>query len=113
MGNLYFAHVNYWLTKFTNPVHVLVYEKLQKDTLWELYKISKFINTPVTFETLWCIQSKKASQTTYLRKKPSWLSAKNMYTNDKKTVLNAVLQRLISSVGVRYTISETLVSYRL
>ena len=113
MGNLYFAHVNYWLTKFTNPVHVLVYEKMQKDTLWELYKISKFINTPVTFETLWCIQSKKASQTTYLRKKPSWLSANNLYTNDKKTVLNSVLQRLIPIVGGRNYLSETLLSYRL
>ena len=109
----YFSHMSYWLTQFDHPVHVLVYEELQKNTLLELYKVSKFLNYPVTFETLWCIKHNNDTQILFLRQKPDWLKAENLFTQSMKEKLNGRLMLLRDGPGQVHGIYDYLDSYVL
>lgn len=103
--------MNFWLNTFEYPVHVVVYEDLQKNTIWELYKISKFVNFPVTFQILWCIKRKREEAKAFLREKPKWVTAKNLYSSDLKEELNGVIRQLITDAGDKQNLTEILSSY--
>jgi len=107
----YFIHMSYWLNVFDHPVHVLVYEELKKNTLWELYKVSKFLDYPITFETLWCIKHKSDKQTLFLRQKPKWLRPEHLFTYSSKEKLNGYLRKLRDGSGQVHGLYNNLDSY--
>lgn len=109
----YKLHMTSWLETFQFPVHVLVYEELQKNTLWELYKVSKFINVPVTFKTFWCIIQKTKEQTKFLRQKPDWLKADILFTDSMKKKMNFYLRAFMNGPGKKHHFEHSLESYIL
>ena len=104
-------HLRKWLGEFEHPVHVLVAEELQKNTLWELYKVSKFINFPVTFKRMWCVKWNQRIQTAYLRKKPEWLQPQNVFSVESQRLINTKLRDLIKDTSIKYNVTSALQSY--
>ena len=107
------GHLKSWLVNFENPVHVLVSEELLKNTLWELYKLSNFLNFPVSLERLWCVKYNDESQKAYLRQKPEWLNPKNLFDPPMKQIINNKLMELANNTTLNYNISHALRSYVL
>lgn len=103
--------MHYWLESYPLPVHVLVFEELQTNTLWELYRVARFIEFPVNFKTMWCIKQGQNSQEKYKRKKPDWMKPSNVYNPEMKRKLNKYLRLLQKGVGKRHGISNILKSY--
>lgn len=105
--------MTYWLTKFPHPIYLLIYERLEKNLLWELYKVAQFIDFPVTFETMWCIKQRTDTQATYKRQKPDWLKPEVLYNSKMKKEINKRIDQIMNGTGKMYHIQEYLQSCKL
>jgi len=92
----------------------VVAEELQKNTLWELYKVSKFVNFPVTFKRMWCVQYNDKLQRSFLREKPEWMKPEILYSDVSKQNMNRALEELIHDTTLqKYNMRRILESYML
>jgi len=92
---------------------VLVSEELLRNTLWELYKVSNFLNLPVSLERMWCVKYHHELQNTFLRQKPEWLNPTNLFDPSMKQRMNSKLMELANDTDIKYDISHALRSYIL
>lgn len=113
LSTRYYRHVVAWLETFQFPVYVLIYEELEKNLLWELYKVSKFIDVPVTFETMWCIKQRSEEQKVYKREKPEWLKPELLYSAEMKDVLNNYIDDIIQGAAKKHGVEQFFAGYNL
>ncbi|XP_045205801.2 WSCD family member GA21586-like isoform X2 [Mercenaria mercenaria] len=101
----------YWLERFDRPAYVLVYEKERKNTLTEMYHLTKYLNIAVPFNSLYCLSSNKTGN--YHRVKPKWMTIEKLYDKTLRKMVNTVVEDVSAKVGLRKNITDLLQSYLL
>ncbi|KAL4235870.1 hypothetical protein ACF0H5_004258 [Mactra antiquata] len=102
----------YWLTIFKNPVYVILYENLTKNTLHELNDICRFLRLQPTYIDLHC--AKHCLKVKYHRvNKPYWMNKETVFDESLKQDVNAEIKSVMTRVQVMDEIVKHLNGYIL
>lgn len=87
-------HVSWWLSNYKGPVHVVLYERLVESPIWEIYKISRFLEYPVTLEALACLRGNTLSP--HYKDTEFWMTHDTLFMPATTSVIVDSVKRLTS-----------------
>ncbi|KAL4229674.1 WSC domain-containing protein 1 [Mactra antiquata] len=85
----------YWITAFDKPRHILVYEKLIENQRDELTKLADFLQVDDATQNINCMMSEVKDRNK--REKPDWLKKENLFNDELRESINAVLEQLLQN----------------
>jgi hypothetical protein len=110
ISNRWMKTTLYWLTKYKKPLHVIIYESLQANTILEMYKVMNFLKRGISLKTLYCLGNKPQNKY-YRGTKPEWMIKTKLFGEKAIDHINRSIRFIgqrISQISVRQTVQSYL-----